>query len=223
MAMGHLFAAGGQTVEGDGVRELYVGSLAQVDAGVFPSSVDYLALGHLHILQRIRGEESRRYSGSPLPMGFGEAGQPKSIVRIGFTGRTPCITLLPIPTFQALERVYGDWETIERRLKSLASSGSDAWLEVTYDGSEHAGLLRERLDGLIAGTGMTLLRIRNLRVMELALEGHDSEETLDDLDPVEVFERCLEDHQVAEDQREQLRLSYKSILQSMLEEDVLAL
>jgi len=28
VAMGHLFAAGGQTVDGDGVRELYIGSLA---------------------------------------------------------------------------------------------------------------------------------------------------------------------------------------------------
>ena len=97
VAMGHLFAAGGQTVEGDGVRELYVGSLAQVDAGAFPRTIDYLALGHLHILQRLHGDETRRYCGSPLPMGFGEAGQQKSIVRIDFDGRTPQVSLLPIP------------------------------------------------------------------------------------------------------------------------------
>jgi len=30
IAMGHLFTAGGKTVDGDGVRELYVGSLAHV-------------------------------------------------------------------------------------------------------------------------------------------------------------------------------------------------
>ena len=36
VAMGHLFAAGGRIVEGDGVRDLYVGSLAQVGADVFP-------------------------------------------------------------------------------------------------------------------------------------------------------------------------------------------
>ncbi|PJA65769.1 MAG: exonuclease sbcCD subunit D, partial [Piscirickettsiaceae bacterium CG_4_9_14_3_um_filter_43_564] len=43
VAMGHLFTAGGKTVDGDGVRELYVGSLAHVGEEVFPSSIDYLA------------------------------------------------------------------------------------------------------------------------------------------------------------------------------------
>src|SRR3989339_1508050 len=35
VALGHLFAAGGKTLEGDGVRELYVGSLARVGKEVF--------------------------------------------------------------------------------------------------------------------------------------------------------------------------------------------
>jgi len=36
VAMGHLFTAGGLTVDGDGVRELYVGSLAHVGMETFP-------------------------------------------------------------------------------------------------------------------------------------------------------------------------------------------
>ncbi|MBQ7248560.1 MAG: exonuclease subunit SbcD, partial [Deltaproteobacteria bacterium] len=48
-ALGHLFAAGAQTVEGDGVRELYIGSLAHVSPSIFPPCFDYLALGHLHV------------------------------------------------------------------------------------------------------------------------------------------------------------------------------
>jgi len=50
---GHLFTAGGQTVDGDGVRELYVGTLAHVTAGIFPANFDYLALGHLHVPQNV--------------------------------------------------------------------------------------------------------------------------------------------------------------------------
>src|SRR6056297_1726179 len=53
IAMGHLFTAGGETVDGDGVRELYVGNLAHVTAGIFPACFDYLALGHLHIPQKV--------------------------------------------------------------------------------------------------------------------------------------------------------------------------
>ncbi len=75
IAMGHLFSAGGKTVDGDGVRELYVGSLAHISADVFPASIDYLALGHLHVPQAIGATEHMRYSGSLLPMGYGEAKQ----------------------------------------------------------------------------------------------------------------------------------------------------
>lgn len=84
VAMGHLFAAGGRTVEGDGVRELYIGSLAQVKRDVFPECVDYVALGHLHIPQRVGGSDFIRYSGSPLPIGFGEAEQEKSVTLVEF-------------------------------------------------------------------------------------------------------------------------------------------
>ena len=84
VAMGHLFTAGGQTIDGDGVRELYVGSLAHVTAGIFPENLNYVALGHLHVPQKVNGSEVIRYSGSPLPMGFGEATQQKSVVIVDF-------------------------------------------------------------------------------------------------------------------------------------------
>ena len=84
VAMGHLFTAGGRTVDGDGVRELYVGSLAHVGEEVFPSSIDYLALGHLHVPQAVGSVEHIRYSGSPIPMGYGEATQEKSVVIVEF-------------------------------------------------------------------------------------------------------------------------------------------
>lgn len=45
VVMGHLFAVGGKTVEGDGVRDLYVGSLAAMPASAFPPDAAYVALG----------------------------------------------------------------------------------------------------------------------------------------------------------------------------------
>ena len=53
IATGHLFVTGGKTLKDDGVRELYVGSLAQFGSNDFPAEIDYLALGHLHIAQSI--------------------------------------------------------------------------------------------------------------------------------------------------------------------------
>ena len=92
VAMGHLFAAGGKTVNGDGVRELYIGSLAHVNVGVSPTSFDYMALGHLHVPQEVNGSEIIRYSGSPLPMGFGEAKHQKSVCQVVFDQATRATT-----------------------------------------------------------------------------------------------------------------------------------
>ena len=84
IATGHLFAAGGTTTEDDGVRELYVGSLGKISADMFDKSFDYVALGHLHVPQRVGGRESIRYSGSPIAMGFGEAKQQKQVLLVQF-------------------------------------------------------------------------------------------------------------------------------------------
>ena len=84
IATGHLFAAGGTTTDDDGVRELYVGSLGKVSADMFDDCFDYVALGHLHVPQRVGGRESIRYSGSPIAMGFGEARQQKQVLLVQF-------------------------------------------------------------------------------------------------------------------------------------------
>ena len=84
IATGHLFAAGGTTTDDDGVRELYVGSLGKISADMFDESFDYIALGHLHVPQRVGGRESIRYSGSPIAMGFGEAKQQKQVLLVQF-------------------------------------------------------------------------------------------------------------------------------------------
>ncbi|MER2164687.1 MAG: exonuclease subunit SbcD, partial [Psychrobacter alimentarius] len=84
IATGHLFAAGGKTTDDDGVRDLYVGSLGQISADMFDEGFDYVALGHLHVPQRVGGLESIRYSGSPIAMGFGEARQQKQVLLIQF-------------------------------------------------------------------------------------------------------------------------------------------
>ena len=122
VAMGHLFAAGGQTIDGDGVRELYIGSLAQVKKDVFPEGIDYLALGHLHVPQRVGGSDFIRYSGSPLPIGFGEAGQEKSVVLVEFSNKASNVTSLAVPRFQELKSLRGDLQTITRSIDELKSS-----------------------------------------------------------------------------------------------------
>ncbi len=219
---GHLFTAGGQTVDGDGVRELYVGSLAHVTAGIFPTCFNYLALGHLHVPQKVNGSETIRYSGSPLPMGFGEAKQQKSVCQVDFHSTVASVQLIDVPIFQRLERVKGDWDGISNRILELSATDSQGWLEIIYDGTEVIGDLRERLEAAISGTQMEILRIKNNRIIDRVLGQIREEETLDDLNVNDVFERCLAIHGVPEEQRPELLRAYQETVSSLYEDDVQA-
>jgi exonuclease SbcD len=231
VGMGHLFTAGGQTVDGDGVRDLYVGSLAHVTAGIFPACFNYLALGHLHVPQKVNGSETIRYSGSPLPMGFGEAKQQKSVCQVNFDWsddhrRVAYVQLIDVPVFQRLERVKGDWDGIRGRILELSATDNPSqpgvWLEVIYDGTEVMGDLRERLEAAISGTQMEILRIQNNRIIDRCLRQIHAEETLYDLHVNDVFERCLAVHGVPEEQRPELLRVYQETVSSLYEDDVQA-
>lgn len=228
---GHLFTAGGQTVEGDGVRELYVGSLAHVTAGIFPACFNYMALGHLHVPQKVNGSETIRYSGSPLPMGFGEAKQKKSVCQVTFGEeegkcRAASVQLIDVPVFQKLERIKGDWDGISGRILELSITDSQnesgVWLEIVYEGGEVIGDLRERLESEISGTQMEILRIKNNRIIDRVLGQIHEEETLDDLNVNDVFDRCLAVHEIPEEQRPELLQAYQETLSSLYEDDALA-
>ncbi|HCD37040.1 MAG TPA: exonuclease subunit SbcD [Chlorobium sp.] len=220
VATGHLFTAGGKTVDGDGVRELYVGSLAHVGEEVFPSSIDYLALGHLHVPQAVGSAEHIRYCGSPIPMGYGEATQEKKVVLVEFNSITPNIQELPVPCFQQLVRIVGSLDNIHAKLEELKTEESSAWLEIEYTGSDIIGNLREMLDEAMADSAMEIRRIKNRRVMERVMSTIAEDETLDDLDAGDVFTRCLDTFEVPDEDRVELTVSYNEIIKDLREEDV---
>lgn len=219
VGMGHLFAAGGSTIEGDGVRELYVGSSVHVSAAIFPRCFDYLALGHLHSPQIVNGSETMRYSGSPLPMGFGESKQKKYVYAVALQGPEVSVQPIEIPVFRHVESITGDWDTISAAIQRLSASGEACWLEVIYEGDAVMGDLRERLETAVSGTRLVIARIRNNRVFDCVLRQIHEKETLDDLNVHEVFERCLAEHNVPEEQRRELLSAYQETLASLYADD----
>ncbi len=220
IAMGHLFTAGGKTVDGDGVRELYVGSLAHIAEEVFPSTIDYFALGHLHVPQVVGHSKHIRYCGSPIPMSYGEATHEKKVVLIEFNSTTPHIQELPVPCFQKLVRIVGSLDDIHARLEELKKEESTAWLEIEYTGTDIISNLREKIDEAMAGSAMEIRRIKNRRVMDLAISTIEEDKTLDDLEAGDVFTRCLDAFGVPAEGREELTISYNEIIKSLHEEDV---
>lgn len=220
IAMGHLFTAGAETTDEDGVRELYVGSLAHVGKEAFPSSIDYLALGHLHIPQRVGGTEHIRYSGSPLPMGYGEATQKKKVLLIEFNNSSPNIQEIQVPCFQQLVRIVGSLDEVHTKIEALKKEESRAWLEVEYTGSDIIGNLRDVLDEAVANSEMEILRIKNKRAIDRVISIVAENETLDELDAGDVFIRCLDTFDVPDEDREELTASYNEVMKSLHEEDV---
>lgn len=222
IATGHLFASGGKTIDGDGVRELYVGSLAFVHENVFPASIDYLALGHLHVPQIVSGKENIRYSGSPIPMGFGEADQEKSVVIIEFdkTGKMQ-INIDKIPCFQQLIRITGSLDDIIARLEELKKQESRAWIEIEYIGSDIIADLSDRMYKNVADSNMEILRIKNRCIADKVIKIVENE-TLDDLNENDVFVRCMDSFDIPDDQRAELIASYNEVIRDIDEEDARA-
>lgn len=219
IGMGHLFTREGKTAEGDGVRELYIGSLVHIDGQSISAGFDYMALGHLHQAQTVGGSETIRYSGSPVPMSFTEAGQNKKVIIADFNGQAPVITEQDIPCFQKLERISGDMEAVSNRIKELKKDESNAWLEIEITSQVMPTIVTAALDELITGSALEILRIRNKSIIEHTLTMHAEGETLDELTDVEVFNRCLDAHEIAEPNRTLLLNTYREVIATLADED----
>lgn len=219
IAMGHLFTAGGKTLADDGVRELYVGSLAYVGAEVFPSFLDYVALGHLHVPQKVGGLAHIRYCGSPIPMGFGEANQQKQVNMLTFTDDQLSISPLEVPCFQDLVRIEGTLEQIQTKIQALKTEKSRAWLEIEYTGEDIVNNLSDLVITSLEGSEMEIRRIKDQRIHQHAMQSNTHHETLEDLNVSEVFSRCLAAFDVSDQDKKELTAAYHEVLTSLYDED----
>jgi len=348
IATGHLFASGGSTTADDGVRDLYIGNLGKISAEMFDECFDYVALGHLHVPQRVGGREHIRYSGSPIAMGFGEAKQQKQALLIQFgaalddinnkshhegineapasnltsdmaqlsnTSAKPEISVkktptkkaasqtdfiddlfgfdeartdesissgktnnsaqedidieaekatqidkaqsvvgtpesmpalssalaaqllhhdierqmqvlsLPIPKFQKLAQISGDLQTIQQTIDSTIRALAPSelvWLELIYTGDDIVSDLREQIQVMVDGLPCEVLKIKNPRTYNKVLNQEAASETLQDLNEMQVFERCLSANEVTDAQKLTLRDAYAQIIHNIHHNDTQA-
>ena len=209
IGMGHVFAAGGKVGDGEGVRELYVGSLGRVTRDTFPNGMKYVALGHLHSEQCVAGDDTVRYSGSPMPMSFADAGQTKSVSLIELNANeAPHIKKIQIPQTQRMERITGTFEQIKCKIQELALQDRSIWLEVIYDDVISIPNLVELLHELTAQTKLDILRVQNLVTRRESLSRVHLEESLGALTHEEVFKRCIESAKITEDDQKLLWETY---------------
>ncbi len=212
IATGHLSVAGGQRNEDDGVRETYIGNIEAVGNDIFPDTFEYVALGHYHIPSKIK--EHIRYCGSPIPMGFGEAKQKKSVYVIDFT-KDKTIETIDIPIFQQLESIVGDKTFIEKRLTELKKELSSVWVEVIYNGNEIFPDFSSWINEQVKDSKIEVLKLQNQQHLNEVLTINDTTDSLDELNPFDVFDKLLEKASISDEQREELKESYKEIVDGL--------
>jgi exonuclease SbcD len=200
VATGHLYAAGGVLSELS-ERKVLQGNLHALPADVFPDSVAYVALGHLHLAQSVGGREHVRYSGAPIPLAMPEAAYRHQVCVADLDGGgTARVRSLPVPRFVEFERVPadgpGDPVDVLAALASLppedpaADPASRPLLEVRVRLAAPMPGLRQEVEAALEGRAARLVRLS----IEHAgpgggLRAGDAT-SLEEVSPDHVFDAC---------------------------------
>jgi exonuclease SbcD len=128
IVLGHLFTDGALVTPGGGERELTIGIAYAVPPSRLPTEAAYVALGHVHLPQAVKGSPApARFAGSLLQLDFGEAGQRKSVAIVEASpGKPAKVTEVPLSGGRELRDLRG---TLDEVIQQGAGAG-DAWLRV---------------------------------------------------------------------------------------------
>ncbi len=186
IATGHLTTVGSKTSESE--REIYIGGTLDIDSGFLGKYFDYVALGHLHINQKV-GCEHVRYCGSPIPLSFSEASSQKKVNIVEFENKSIKVTELDIPLYRPLVVLRGDVSSILKELENIEDKST--WIEVHLNDENpfHANeVIRNKAQEL----ELILLAVK-IDKRETVLRSEDFDVmSLEELNPIDVFERRIE-------------------------------
>lgn len=219
IATGHLFTAGGKTTENDGVRDLYVGNLGHIHADLLEGVADYVALGHLHMPQKVTNSDVIRYCGSPIAMSFGEAEQNKIVCMVelisDLCGISTQVREIAVPKFQKLHSIKGDWLQIKEQISLLKKNKESYWLEVVYEGKEVRGQLHQELLTMVENSNLQIVHTKNNQFRNAVLQQDPSAIHLQSMSENEVFNRLLELKKIPSEQIDELKECYEIALQQL--------
>lgn len=134
----HAMVRGGQT--GGGERDAQTAFEDYwIDASAFPAAAGYVALGHLHLAQKLPGGAPIWYSGSPIQVDFGEAGAGKHVMMIeAAPGRPAKITKVALTAGEELRTLSGTFAALQAIAEREDLDGT--WLRVRVTEPARAGL-----------------------------------------------------------------------------------
>ena len=201
LAMGHCHLTGAQVSE-ESERRIVIGGMEALSAGVFDPKIAYVALGHLHLAQKVGGDATRRYCGSPLPMSFSEIDYPHQVVVIELDGESVTQTReIRIPRAVDLLRVPKQPAAIEQVLQALKAldlpdrpEAQRPYLQVRVQLSQPEPGLRALVETALQGKQVRLVRIETTTVQGTAGMAAPavSVDELNTLAPADFFERLYQ-------------------------------
>ncbi len=231
IATGHLTTVGGQLSES--VREIYIGTLSAFPVAAFPKA-HYIALGHLHRPQVVAKQEHIRYSGSPIPLSFDEAGSDKQVIIVDFReNELNKIESVIVPVFRPLISLKGSLDSIDQQLATLASERANEneqpqaelnpWLEIEITTETYLHDLQSRVEQMVLAreelSSCELLRVRRKREKAAASLTVADQESLAELKVEDVFQQRLKQEELTDEQLQQLTGAFQEILEDVFAAD----
>ena len=231
IATGHLTTVGGQLSES--VREIYIGTLSAFPIAAFPKA-HYIALGHLHRPQVVAKQEHIRYSGSPIPLSFDEAGSDKQVIIVDFReNELNKIESVIVPVFRPLISLKGSLDSIDQQLATLASERTNEngqpqaelnpWLEIEITTDAYLHDLQSRVEQMVLAreelSSFELLRVRRKREKAAAYLTVADQESLAELNVEDVFQQRLRQEELTDEQLQQLTGAFQEILEDVFAAD----
>lgn len=196
VAMSHAHLHGAAVSEAS-ERPIVIGGEESISAALFPPTIAYVALGHLHRAQQV-GEARIRYSGSPLPLDFSEVAYPHQVVEVALDGEALAATeTISVPRPVAMHRIGpATLETVLTELEALVSDPALPkeqwpWLEVRVELDAPIPDLRARVEAALADKALRLLRLER-RLPTVKGEASATRADLESLGPRRLFERTWE-------------------------------
>ncbi|PST90156.1 exonuclease sbcCD subunit D [Photobacterium sp. NCIMB 13483] len=166
IGMGHAYMASGKISEMS-ERRVLGGNQHALPATIFADDVSYVALGHLHLAQKVAKQEHVRYCGSPIPLSMAERNYSHQIVMVELDGTDVTnIEPITIPRSVDMLKVPTKPAPLDEVLVALKALSDDElpreqqpFLEVHVLLDKPQALLREKVLQALEGKSVRLAKI----------------------------------------------------------------
>lgn len=192
IATGHLFAIG--SLLSDSERSIHVGNLGAVSQNDIINNFDYIALGHLHKSQSLNKDQTIHYSGSPIPLSFGEATQEKEFAVLDIINNDITFNTLKFPLFRPLFQINGSIQEVQERIFTIAAIEYEMkpWIEVKLS---QKSLSKQSYDSLYEQCethNLELVKVVLDHSRDLITDANESQIDISELSPSEIFDQKLD-------------------------------